>query len=61
MGSRQGYTSIEKFNALMNISPPMTKNTYETLANNIALFAKDVPEEKGAAMEIHSSKNISNS
>ena len=35
---RQGYTSREKFNALMNIPPPMTKNNYETLANKIASF-----------------------
>ena len=41
----QRYTSIEKFNALMNIPPPMTKNNYETETNKIASFTKDVAEE----------------
>ena len=60
MRSGQGYISIEKINGLPNIPPPMTKNNYETLTNNIALFAKVVTEEtmKGAAIKMRSSKNM---
>ena len=40
----QGNKSIETFYALMNIPPSMTKNNYETPANKIASFTKDVAE-----------------
>ena len=57
------YTSTEKFNALMNIPPPMTKNNYETLAIKIASFTKDDAEEtmRDAVIEIHNTSNTYNS
>ena len=58
----QRYTSIEKFNALMNIPPPMTKNSYETVTNKIASFTKDVTEETmgDATIEIHYNTSSTN-
>ena len=58
----QGYTSIEKFNALMNIPPLMTTNNYEKLANKIVSFTKDIAEEtmRDAAIEIHSNTSKTN-
>ena len=58
----QGYTSIEKFNALMNIPPLMTTNNYEKLANKIVSFTKDIAEEtmRDAAIEIHSNTSNTN-
>ena len=57
------YTSTEKFNALMNIPPPMTKNNYETLAIKIVSFTKDDAEEtmRDAVTEIHNTSNTYNS
>ena len=66
----QGYASIGKFNALMNIPPPITKNNFETLRqhhlpnNKIASFTKDVTEEtvRDAAIELHNNTaNTNNS
>ena len=60
----QGYTSIGKFNALMNIPPPITKNDFETLVNKIASLTKDVTEQtmRDAAIELHNNTaNTNNS
>ena len=39
-----GYTGMEKFNVLINIPPPMTKNVYELIANKFSSVAKEVAE-----------------
>ena len=60
---RQAYASTEKFNALMNIPPPMaTNNYYETLANKIKSFTKDVAEVtmRDATIEIHNNTSNTN-
>ena len=51
----QFYTSIEKFNALMNIPLPMTKKNYAILANNIVSYSKDIEEVtmRDLAIQIH--------
>ena len=58
----QGYKSIETFYALMNIPLSMTKNNYETSANKIASFTKDVAEHamRDAAIEIHNNTSNTN-
>ena len=58
----QGNKSIETFYALMNIPPSMTKNNYETPANKIASFTKDVAERTmcDASIEIHNNTSITN-
>ena len=39
-----GYTGMEKFNVLMNIPPPMTKNNCELIANKLSSVAIEVAE-----------------
>ena len=59
---RQAYASTEKFK-YKNIPPPMaTNNYYETLANKIKSFTKDVAEVtmRDATIEIHNNTSNTN-
>ena len=57
-----GYTGIEKFNALMNMPPPMTKNNYESISNKLSSVAKEVAEETiNDAVQDLWNKNLENS
>lgn len=41
----QGYSSIEKFTALMNLPKPMTQKSYEKLVSSLLKAAQEVAEE----------------
>ena len=60
-GSRScgiGYNSLRKFNAILNLPPPLTRNNYTLTSKWILESAKDVAKETmlDAAKEIASSK-----